>query len=96
MIHVNSVTVYLRAKHNTAKVNYNTQRDYTDNSKQTTEQYSCSKINTSKMTLMDYPLFFTVSRPLLYMFRASGSSLSGVHLFVHCTVSLWHTVYCNI
>ena len=32
------------------------------------------------MTLMDY-LYFTVSRPLLYMFRASGSSSSGVHFF---------------
>ena len=46
--------------------------------------YNCSKIITNKMTLVDY-------RPSLYMFRAAGSSSSGVSLF-YCTGSLWHTV----
>ena len=39
--------------------------------------HGCSKIITNKMTLMD----LVVSRPSLYMFRASGSSSSEVHFF---------------
>ena len=53
---------------------------------------NCSKIITNKMTLMDN-LYFAVSLPSLYMFRASGSSSSGVHFFSVQAVS---GILCNL